>query len=361
MDKIAVIGVGQTAFEREKKAETFADLVYEATNAALEDAGIAIADVDNIVTASNDFWDGRTISSMAVGDAAGAAFGEGKNISTVEGDGTFAALYGMSRILSGSYKTTLVVAHSKGSEGDNRMITNAYFDPVSERALGLDSITAAALQARAFLEHEGLREEDCAKVVAKNRAAGVKNPKAQLRRGVSVEEALASPTLASPLKRDDICPISDGAAAIILASEDFGKSRKPVWVQGVGLCADRRLSDRDLWESQALRRAAQAAYKMAGISDPKRELDAAEISEQFSYQELLWLKELGLGDPGRVNLSGGCLCAHAVTAAGLVRMIEAVLQLRGEAANQISTPRRALAHGQNGMCGQAHCVWILGK
>ncbi|MEW6203464.1 MAG: thiolase family protein, partial [bacterium] len=113
MEKLAIVGVGQTRHERMKKNETVADIVYEAVTSALEDAEMTISQIDNVVTVSNDFWDGRTISSMAVMDASGAY---GKNVSTVEGDGAFGAVYGCMRIWSGSFGTTLVVAHTKGSE-----------------------------------------------------------------------------------------------------------------------------------------------------------------------------------------------------------------------------------------------------
>ena len=92
MERIGIIGIGMTKVEANKKGETFADMAWEAVNRALSDAGMTIDDVDNIVTTSNDFWDGRTISCMAVGDASG---GRNKNISCVEGDGTFGAFYGL--------------------------------------------------------------------------------------------------------------------------------------------------------------------------------------------------------------------------------------------------------------------------
>ncbi|MCK7477887.1 MAG: hypothetical protein M0C28_11015 [Candidatus Moduliflexus flocculans] len=111
MDRAAIIGVGMTKIEKRKVGETFADMAWEAVNKALGDAGMTIDDIDNVVTTSSDFWDGRTISCMAVGDASGAAH---KNISCVEGDGTYGAFYGMTRSLSGSYKTTLVTAHIQG-------------------------------------------------------------------------------------------------------------------------------------------------------------------------------------------------------------------------------------------------------
>jgi acetyl-CoA C-acetyltransferase len=118
---------------------------------------------------------------------------------------------------------------------------------------------------------------------------------------------------------------------------------------------------------------------MAGISSPIKEIDVAELYEAFTYQELMWTEGLGFcnkGDGGKllekgeteregslpVNPSGGCLSAHAVIAAGLIRMAEATLQVRGEAGKrQIDGVKTALAHGINGPCGQAHCVWILGK
>ena len=123
MERVAVIGVGQTKYEKGKR-ETFSELVFEVATKALEDAGIEITQIDNIVTVSSDFWDGRTISSMAVQDAAGAY---GKDITTVEGDGTFAALYGMMRILSGGFGTTLVVSHHKGTESNMNGITTVSY------------------------------------------------------------------------------------------------------------------------------------------------------------------------------------------------------------------------------------------
>src|SRR5512139_1865867 len=156
MEPVAIVGVGMTRIGRERRVDGYADLVYEASRAALDDAGMSIDQVDNVVTISNDFFDGRTISSMAVMDACGSY---DKNITTVEGDGTFGALFGVMRILSGSYGTTLVCAHQKGSESQLRLITNAMFDPTYERSLGIEAITSTALQARAYTNRYGVKEE----------------------------------------------------------------------------------------------------------------------------------------------------------------------------------------------------------
>ncbi|MBM3141927.1 MAG: thiolase family protein [Chloroflexi bacterium] len=375
MERAAIIGIGQTKYEKEKDG-IFAELVYEATSRALDDAGMKIKDIDNVVTISNDFWDGRTISCMAVADAAGC---HGKDASTVECDGAFGAFYGLMRVLSG-YNTTLVVAHSKVSEGNPRIISNAAFDPIYERSLGLDAISSSALQARAYMKRFGITEEQCALVSVKNHKNARNNPYTQLPLDITVEDVMKSPKLADPIKLLDTSPITDGACAVIFAVEGEAKkwAKKPIWVKGVAHCTDAyRLGERDLTYSTALESAARKAYQMAGIANPSHEIDIAEVYDAFSYMELMWYEALGFcgkGDGGKliesgktqmggelpVNPSGGVLSAHSVLVAGLARIAEAALQLRGEAGKrQVPGAKVALAHGINGVCAQQHCVWIL--
>lgn len=378
MERVAVIGVGQTKYEQGKR-ETFSELVFEVATRALEDAGMDITKIDNVVSVSSDFWDGRTISSMAIQDAAGAY---GKDITTVEGDGTFGALYGMMRILSGSFGTTLVVSHHKGSESNMNGITNTSFDPLVERKLGLDAVSSAALQARRYMSKYGLLEEQFALVSVKNHGNAKRNPLAMLPMDITVEDVMSSPMLATPLKKLDCSPVTDGACAMVLAAEREAKKlstlAKRVWLKGVGHCTDAyRLGDRDLADTRALKDAARRAYDMAGVGPA--DIDLAEVYDAFSYMELLWLEGLGFCDDGMaaeymergvydfdgdlpVNPSGGRLSANPVQVAGLAEMAECVLQLRGEAGErQVEGAEIALAHGINGMCGQSHCVWILGR
>jgi acetyl-CoA C-acetyltransferase len=376
MDKAAIVGLAQTKYEKRKKDQIFADMVFDVTRAALDDAGLTIKDIDNVVTVSNDFYDGRTISGMAVGDACGA---EDKNISTVSGDGSFGAFYGLMRVLSG-YKATLVVAHYKGSEGNVNITTNGMFDPIFHRHLGLDAISSAALQANAYMTRYGISEEDIAKVSVKNHGNAKNNPYAQLPLDITVADVLKSRKIAEPLKLLDCCPNSDGAAAIIIVNEAMAGSckKKPVWIKGVSHCCEEYfLGDRDLANPVALQAAAKRAYEMAGITNPLEEISVAEVLEPFSYMEPLWLEGLGICQPGEggklidkgitvmggklpVNPSGGALAANPILVAGLARLIEASLQVRGEAGSrQVKNVNNALAHGFNGPCGQSHCVWIV--
>lgn len=381
MERVAIIGIAQTKYEK-NKPETFAEMAYDVTSRALADAGITIAEVDNVVTVSSDFWDGRTISTMAVSDGAG---GYGKDITTVEGDGTFGALYGMMRILSGSFGCTIVVAHHKGSESNMRGITNTAFDPLVERKLGFDSINSAALQARRYMSKWGVWEEQFAAVSVKNHGNARRNPLAQYPLDITVDDVMDSRRVADPLKLLDCSPVTDGACCLILAAERNAKkwttNKQRVWLKGVGHCSDAfRLGDRDLADTRALKQAAGKAYSMAGIEDPVKEIDVAEVCDAFSYMELMWLEGLGFCGDGQggefvergyadfdggkvpVNPSGGRLSAHPVMVAGLTAMAECALQIRGEAGDrQLDGVETALAHGINGMCGQSHCVWVLGK
>lgn len=378
MENIAIVGTAQTPYDSGKKDKTCFDLVYEMTCAALDDAGMSIEDIDNVVTVSNDFMDGRTISSMAVGDAAGA---HDKNISTVEGDGTFGAFYGAMRVLAGA-GTTLVVVHSKGSEGDINIITNAMFDPVYQRSLGLDAVSSSALQANAYMQRHGITEEDLAAVSVKNHANAGNNPYAHLPMDLTIADVMGSRKIADPLKKLDCSPVSDGAAAIILADEKTARRLKkiPVWIKGIAHSAeDYFLGDRDLADPKALAKAAKKAFAMAGIASPSEEIDVVELYDAFSYMEPLWLEGMGFCEPGQgpkllqdritvmggplpVNPSGGVLSSHAVLVAGLARIIEIVEQLRGSAGGrQVAGAATGLAHGINGPCGQSHCVWILSR
>jgi acetyl-CoA C-acetyltransferase len=379
MENAAIIGVGMTRIEANKIRDTFADLAWEAVNKALDDAGMNMDDIDNIVTTSNDFWDGRTISCMAVSDASGAY---DKNVSCVEGDGTFGAFYGLIRILSGSYGTTLVTAHSKGSEGISSLITNATFDPIYERALGLDMITGCAMQAGAFMHRTGTTAEQLAMVSVKNHGNARHNPLAQLPMDLTIDDVLNSEMIADPLHKLDCSPVSDGCCAMIIANEEraFQYKRDPVWIKGVAFCSDTYfLGDRDLSQTRSLTEAARKAFAMAGIGNPANDIDVMELYDAFTYQELMWLEAMGIsadGQAGRdleegrfaidgdlpVNPSGGLLSGHPVIAAGLIRIGEVVKQLRGEAGQyQVKGAQRGVAQGVNGRCGQSHCVWVLDK
>jgi acetyl-CoA C-acetyltransferase len=376
--KVGIIGVGQTKYEADKTHQTMIEMVYQVVRKALDDAGISREDLDNIVTSCVDLWDGLTASNATITDVVGAVM---KRESRVAGDGLCAAFQGMMMILANASELTLVVSTCKGSMGDQLGISNWVFDPVYQQMLGLDFLSSGALQANRYMHRFGITQEDCARVIVKNLRDALNNPFAQTAKETTIDEVMGSPMWAFPIKEMDAAPVSDGACAIVLASEEKAKtlSKNPVWLLGAGCCVESHyLGHRDLSEGEALVRASKQAYDMVGIHDPLKELDVAEVSAAFSYQELLWAELLGFCDRGNgasilsdgltsmegvlpINPSGGMIAGNPYFVAGLARLVEAVLQVRGEAgARQIQEVKMALAHGTTGYCGQGQCVMIVG-
>ena len=376
--KVGIIGASQTHFEATKAHQTISEMVFEIAQMALDDAGITWVDLDYTITSSVDLWDGMTASNATLTEVVGAVM---KPEMRVAGDGLTAALQGLLTILSGSADVVLVISYSKESMSSRWEITNWVFDPIYQQTLGLDYLTAAALQARAYFPRYGVTEEDSAGVVVKNLADAQRNPYAQRREKISIEDVLHSEVWASPIKALDVSPVSDGGAAVILASEKAIREKgiKPVWILGAGRCMENHyLGERDLAEGEALRKAAQKACNLAGIKNPVKEIDVAEISCAFSYQEFLWSELLGLYPRGQgkrllrdwagglggklsINPSGGMMAGNPIIPAGLVRLVEAYLQVKGKAqGHQVPGVKRALAHGTDGPCGQGQCVMVIG-
>jgi acetyl-CoA C-acetyltransferase len=378
-ERVGIVAVAQTKYLPMRADVNEGELAYEAIKPALEEAGLTLNDIDSAVTCSQDFWDGRTISSMNIQHVVGAHLSHEDKVAE---DGINAVFCAMAQILSGHQNIVLVATHTKESQAQKSPIENAAFDPALMRQLGLDFLSAAAMQAKRYMYKYGITAEQCARVAVKNRANAKNNPYAQEPMDITVEDVLTSSMLSSPIRRLDAKPTSDGACALILASESKAKkiTKKPVWILGVSNCYETHyLGDRDLAECEALVKAAKKAYRMAGIKNPSRQIDVAEISEEFTYQELMWMEGLGFCDRGEagklidrgttrlggklpVNPSGGVLSGNPVNVAGAVRVAEAVLQLRGEAGDrQVEGARVALAHGITGICGQHQGVMVLGS
>lgn len=376
--RIAVVGSCQTKYERSMADRHHGEMIYQTVIAALDNTGISIEDIDTVIGAGCDMLDGRSISSVFTVEAMGAFL---KEESKVEADGAFATVYTMMRMLSGAFDTAMIVAYSKSSESHPHYYSGMMFEPLLQRPVGLDGLTAAALQASRYMDKYGVTEEQAARVAVKNRKNGMNNPVAQIKKENSLDDVLKSEVIASPIKKLDSCPISDGVCVLILAAE--GKAEKiidrPAWIKGFSHCLDSYyLGHRDLGNADSLKKAAKEACDMAGIKDPLKELDVAEVYEQFGYQELMIYEALGLcgeGEGGKfmdsgatemggslpVNPSGGVLCAHPIMAAGLARVAEAAKQISGTAGGmQVDGVKTALAHGTSGPCLQANAVLVLG-
>lgn len=377
-NKVGIVEVAQLCGPDSK--DNFYDQAYFVTKELLDKAGLSRDELGTIVSASSDVFHGGISCANAYYWEAVASFL--KAGTRQDGESLFALHYGAMKIMTGHFDTVLVIGLCKGSENpENDSITQFMADPFYQRPLGLNETVAAALQMQLYREKCGVTREDCALVSVKNLGNALRNPQSHRKGRFTVDDVLASPLTVDPLTELMCGPKSEGFVAVLLASEEAAKrmTSKPVWLKGYGCSLDTyNLGDRDLLDGQ-LPRAAQSAYRMAGISTPRNEIDLVELTEAYAFQELLWMEDLGFCDRGKaaellrsgatsiagdlpVNASGGVLATNPYVSRGLARLVECVLQIRGEAGeHQVDREvNTALAHGCHGPAGQCHAVAIVG-
>jgi len=379
--KVGIVGIGQTKCEgvEKKRSQTYYDMVFEATKKAFDDAGLERGNIDTVVEAAYDLMDGRTISNMYLCTAAGGYL---KDESRVAEDGTFALAYAYMRIASGLFDTAVVAAHGN-REGAIELASSYIFDPFFCRPVGANYLTTLALQATRYMAKYNVSEETVANVVVKNRENGISNPYAHLRSKVTAKDVLDSKIISWPLRELGLPPKSEGACALILAEEDLALriTGTPIWIDGIAWSVDTyHIGSKELAELTPAAVAAKRAYQMANIKNPLKQIDVAEIHDATAFHELMEYEALGFCGKGAggklltegattmrgelpVNPSGGALCADPYPATGLARVVEATLQLRGEAGKrQISDAETALTHGlsiASGSAAQTNCVTVL--
>jgi acetyl-CoA C-acetyltransferase len=256
-------------------------------------------------------------------------------------------------------------------------------DPNYTRPLGFNPHALAGLEMNFFLHESGISAEHCPQVAAKNRTNALRNPIAAYPLAVTPENVKSSPYFSYPLREAEMAKRADGCVVIVLAGEKKAQALqpKPVWVLGVGFANDSAtVESRDWVRAEYLRVAAEIAYRQAAIKDP-REIHLFEVDDTYAYKELQHLVALGLypeaAEAGRsleagetkpsgkmpVNVSGGALgMGLPLEASGLYRIVELVLQLRGQAGmRQLSNARICLAQSWRGVPTTSGAVAILGS
>jgi acetyl-CoA acetyltransferase len=270
-------------------------------------------------------------------------------------DGAWALYEAWVRLQHGDIDSALVYAFGKSSLGDLRRVMTLQLDPYYTAPLWPDSISLAALQARALLESDNeserdLSEHDLAEVAVRSRANAKNNANAQVSGDFDTGDLIAEPYVVSPLRRHDCAPISDGAAAIVLAADDFARSvcSRPAWIRGIDHRAEpQALGLRDFTRSPST---ALAAEKAGAANGP---IDVAELHAPFTHQEIIMRRALRLNGNTSINPSGGALAANPLMVAGLVRIGEAAQRIIDGSAN------RVLAHATSGPCLQQNLVCVM--
>jgi acetyl-CoA acetyltransferase len=348
MRDVAVVAFAQLPNVRRDTDREEAELVQPVVGQALAEVGLTIADIGFTVSGSSDFLLGRPFSFVAALDGVGPwpPIIE----SHVEMDGAFALYEAWVHLQCGDVDTALVYAYGKSSLGSLRDVLVQQLDPYYVAPLGPDSISLAALQARALLDSGVCSERDMAAVVAESRVNAASNPFAQLKGAFDVEAAMKEPYLVAPLRKHDCPPISDGASAVVLAAGDRARRlcKRPAWIRGMDHRVEAHaLGARDLTDSPSTRLAAKKAGALGGP------IDFVELHAPFSHQEIIVRRALELEAGVRVNPSGGALAANPIMVGGLTRIGEAASRLgRGEG-------RRAVAHATSGPCLQQNLVCVL--
>ncbi|MFL6089905.1 MAG: thiolase domain-containing protein [Aeromicrobium sp.] len=378
-ERAAVIGVGQTHHRAKREDLSMAGLCREAMDRALADAGMTLDEVDAIVVGkAPDLFEGVMMPELYLAESLGAAGKPLLRVHTAGSVGGSTAIVAASLVQSGVHRKVLAVAYEKQSESNAMWALSVpvpFVMPVHAGAGGY-----FAPHVRSYIRRSQAPTEIGAIVAAKDRTNALKNPYAHLREAKSVEDVLASQMLWDPIRYDETCPSSDGACAVVIASEDIARgANAPAWIHGTVMRSEpTTAAERDQVNPQAGRDAAAALWKQAGITSPIDEIDAAEIYVPFSWFEPMWLENLGFAEEGTgwklteagetamtgklpVNSSGGVLSSNPIGASGMLRFAEAALQVRGMAGDhQIDGARRALGHAYGGG-SQFFSMWVVGS
>ena len=346
MRDVAVVGFAQRQMAEFDGSPTCVELLVPIFAECYEQTGLTREDIGFWCSGSSDYLAGRSFSFVSAVDAIGAL--PPVNESHVEMDAAWALYEAWLKIQTGEVDTALVYGFGKSSAGVLRRTLSLQLDPYTLTPLWPDTVSLAGLQARAGIDSGAWDERAMAEVVNRSLTDAEKNEYAVRKGGSSVEELLTRPMYADPLRKHDCAPVTDGAAAIVLAAGDRARDAadRPAWISGLAHHVDPlHLGTRDLTRSPSAARAGAAA----GIGG----VEVAELHAPFSHQELVLRRELGLADDVRINPSGGALAANPMFTAGLNRI--------GEAARRIwdGSASSALGHATSGPALQQNLVCVM--
>ncbi len=348
MRDVAIISFAQTPAKRRVPEVNEVEMLMPAVRGALDDVDMTIDDIGFTCSGSTDYLAGVGFSFVSTLDGVGPW--PPIQESHVEMDGAWALYEAWVKLQLGELDTALVYSYAKSSPGDLPMVLTRQLDPITVAPLWPDSVSLAALQARALLDSGRYTEEHFATVAARSRKAAIDNPNAQLAWDRPASDILAEEYHVAPLRKSDCAPITDGAACVILAAGDTARAKveRPAWIRGIDHRVEPiHLGLRDLTVSESSRIAAAKA----GVADGP--VDVAELHAPFSHQELILRDAIGLGDDVSVNPSGGALAANPMMTAGLIRMGEVATRIWAGSAD------RGVAHATSGPCLQQNLVCVL--
>jgi len=383
---VAIIGVGQTKHGKRMDV-SYPDLVREAVLKVFEDSGLTPDDIDGVVSGTMpSMMEGVALTHFYFADAMQAVGKPIMKTETCGSTGMSIAHTAYYWVASGMADLVLAVGHEKMNEGDSQATMTTVGEPFYQRYFIAGAPGIFAMQAREWAYYYGITEEkarEAAAYISKtHHDSAFDNPYAHIKIKVTIDDIKNARIISYPVRLLDVCPNSDGACAVIFASEEMVKKlglKKAAWIKGVGYSGDEYYfgdSNKAVWQSAI--QAAKQAYDMAGVKDPMKELDVAEVYNPFTFQEMILYECFGfcgLGEAPDLVLkgtfardgelpcdpSGGTLCSNPIGATGLIRVAEAAMQVMGKAGNhQIPGAKLALSHAMGGI-DQFNGVMIVGS
>ncbi|MCX6066068.1 MAG: thiolase family protein [Chloroflexi bacterium] len=380
--RVAIIGTGQTHHRSQRRDVNGREMIHEAVQRALADCELTMRDIDAIVIGNMDHFEAiNSVDTWSV-EGSGGVMKPIMKVTTGGTTGTSVAIAAYYHVASGMFDRVLAIGWEKNSESDTTGAIVTCSDPIWDRYSYSGAIPSLATEASAYMEKYGATQRDAARVALRERTHAQNNPYAHMHgRPLTLDEILDSPMLAYPIKLGDICPRTDGAAAVVFAAEGVAEklAPRPAWIKATAVRHTHSwFGDVDQRTGlESLERAAREAYAAAGIKNPAEDFDVAELYLPYSYAGLKWIESLGFCGPGQgpqfiwnghtdmggkipVNPSGGVMSTNCIGATALLRVAEAAIQVMGKGgARQVPEVKTALATGFGG------CWWsdvvILGK
>jgi acetyl-CoA C-acetyltransferase len=382
-----ITGVGQMPSMPRYADLTYAELISRVAALAIEDAGLEPAAIDGVVLSSAPdlllgFNEPQFLAALGLPEQAELL----ARVNTAAGSGLSAVRLALTHVAAGRCKRVLVVAADVGRQAkDHHKLIWTGLDALRERHVPMNGVSLFAFMSTLYMSMFKTSERDLALVTLKNRANGALNPFAQLRSSISIEEILSSTVVAWPIRAAQIGPAGGGAAAVVVEARAARRGGRDVAMLGAGSCAaPYSIGNRVAREAPTfayaaeMTAAARSAYAMAGIDDPARSIAAAEIYASYPIGEIIGIEALGLCERGSapqkmqegrfaregsvpVNLSGGATCGNPLSSTALLRVVEMVRQLRGEAAGAAGNPPSTGVVNGFGGVSQLHEVIVLGR
>jgi acetyl-CoA C-acetyltransferase len=376
-----VVGIGQTKYDAKRIDVSMPGLLREAALRALDDAGLTFKDIDAVVIGkAPDTFEGVMLPENYLADAVGATGKPLLRVHTAGSVGGSTANVAMSLVQAGIHERVLTIGWEKQSES-NAMWGLSLSPPFSVAVVaGAGGYFAPLIHA--YIQRSGAPEDTGIRTALKDRLNALKNPLAHLQiPDIDFDKIANSPMLWDPIRYLESCPSSDGACAMVIASEKLADRAPtpPAWVHATAMRSEpNQFPGRDAVNPMAGRKAAADLYKQGRISNPRKEIDCAEIYVPFSWFEAMWMENLGFAPEGEgwkmvyegataldgdmpINMSGGVLSSNAIGASGMIRYAEAAMQVRGQAGeHQVDGARKTMGHAYGGG-SQYFSMCLFGK